>query len=924
MICINLCKLIVLQIIFLFCCFSIGNAQNNVPDTAKIPAISFPVVNSSQTINPDSLSVINDTISKDSSEVTVPDSLLLPSDSLSISNDSTVADSTKYFPISPNAVTSIVDYFAQDSVCFDMDSSTVYLYHNTDLYYEDINLKSNHVEINFTKNQLFAKGVLDTLEKLQGTPVFKQGTYEVKSHELTYNFESKKGYLRNVITQEGESYLHGEIVKKNEDNTSFIRHGKYTTCNLDHPHFEIAFGRAKVIPNDKIVTGPLYMRIASIPTFVAFPFGFFPNSDKHTNGLIFPKYGQHNELGAYLEGIGYYFALKDKIDFAVTANIYMRGAFGIGVKSNYIKRYKFNGNFDLRYAYTPTGERKTNLFSEKNDFSIYWQHQQDVKAHPVNRFSANVNFRTSSFSKNTVEKNISDYTQSKALSTINFSTSFRSKYSLGINAELSQDLIQGNLDMKLPQINFGVSQFHPFRRKQVAGKLRWYENISMQYTVDIQNVINTYDTILTQNFKQAFDSYRMGINHNIPIKSTIKILKYISWTNSVTFVESWQVSKQVRQDWDGYNIKITQDTAGIIIRDTIGSIIRHDTSTGFSMAHNLTISTGLSTTIYGMYTFKKGKVAAFRHTLTPSVSFNYRPGINKHLYKDYYDPYLDREIQYSTVVGSLYSIPAYKASGKINFSISNRLEMKVRQKKNGEESFKKVTLLDNVTLSSGYDILKDSLRWDALTLSGRTTLFQYFNISFSFNFDPYIIDTNGYRVNRYEIKENKRLFRFSSTAWSVSTGINLNREFFKRKNGGQEKQEERKESPSGFGDWNISVNYIFNYNMGDNYDYYRYQRHVDTIIPIHTHKFTNSLSISGSFAITSKWSINFNTGYNFDEKQITPSEFYVERDLHCWIISFKWRPFGYTRGFEIGIRAKAGILRDAKYDYEKDLPTSYY
>jgi hypothetical protein len=776
------------------------------------------------------------------------------------------------------------------------------------------------VEINFAKNQLFSKGVLDTLEKLQGTPVFKQGTYEVKSHELTYNFESKKGYLRNVITQEGESYLHGKIVKKNEDNTSFIRHGKYTTCNLDHPHFEIAFGKAKVIPNDKVVTGPLYVRIADVPTFLALPFGFFPNSDKHTNGLIMPTFDQSNELGFGLKGIGYYFAVKDRIDFAVTANIYMRGAFGVGLKSNYVKRYKFNGNFDLQYAYTPTGERKTEQFSEKHDFSINWQHQQDPKSHPVNRFSANVNFRTSSFSKNTAEKDIANQTQSKALSTVNFSTSFKGKYSLGINAELSQDMVKGNLDMKLPQINFGVSQFHPFRRKQVVGKLRWYENISMQYTVDMQNLINTYDSILIQDFKHVFDNFLLGMNHNIPIKSTIKILKYISWTNSVTLTETWQV-RGIKRDWDGYNIK-TDTTNGIITYDTVGSIIRTDTNFGFYAGHNLVISTGLSTTLYGMYTFKKGKVAAFRHTLTPSVSFNYTPGINRHLYKEYYDPYSDKNVQYSTIEGFLYGAPSYKSSGKINFSISNRLEMKVRQNKDGEESFKKVTLLDNLTLSSGYDLLKDSLRWDVLTLSGRTTLFKYFNIDFSFNFDPYIIDTNGYRVNRYEIKENGRLFRFSSTAWRISTGININRDFFKRKDA-PDKKEERKESPSGFGDWNVSINYNFSYNMRDNYNHYKNQRFSDTLIPAHTHEFNNSLSINGNFALTSKWSINFTTGYNFKEKSITLSEFGVERDLHCWIISFKWWPFGYARGFEFGIRAKANILRDAKYDYRKDLYDYY-
>ncbi|MDR0368868.1 MAG: hypothetical protein LBH82_07000 [Bacteroidales bacterium] len=890
MICKRLCKWVVGQTVFLFCCFSIGNAQNNATDTAKTPAVSS----------------------------FVSDSSLLKTDSLAaVSTDSIVADSSKkYLPVSKNAVTSVVDYFAQDSVCFNMDSATVYLYHNTDLHYDDVNLKANYVEINFSTNELFSKGIPDTLDKLQGTPVFQQGSYEVKSHELTYNFDSKKGLLRNVITQEGESYLHGEIVKKNEDNTSFIRRGKYTTCNLEHPHFEIDFGKAKVIPNDKVITGPLYLRIANIPTFLAFPFGFFPNSDKHTNGLLMPKYGQHNDLGPYLEGVGYYFALKEKIDFAITANIYLRGAFGAGLKSNYIKRYKFNGSYDIQYAYTPSGERTTAQFLQQHDFRIYWRHQQDPKAHPVNRFSANVDFKTSSFSENTVERNLADYTKSKALSTVNFSTVFKSRYSLGVNAELSQDLVEGNLDMKLPQVNFGVSQFYPFRRKQATGKLRWYENISMQYTVDMQNLINTYDSVLVKDFKRAFEDYRMGMNHNLPIKSTVKILKHISWTNSVTWVESWQINRGVRQQWDGYDIRSLEDTAtGIITHDTLGSIIRKDTSIGFHQAHNLTISTGLSTTLYGMYTFKKGKVSAFRHTITPSVSFNYRPGINRHLYKTYYDPYFGEDIQYTTIAGSLYATPDFKSSGKIVFSISNRLEMKIRQKKDGEETFKKVTLLDNVTLSSGYDLLRDSLRWDMLTLSGRTTLFKYFNISFNFHFDPYIIDSNR-RVNRYEIKEMKRLFRFSSTAWNISTGINLNREFFRGKNA--DAKQEQKDSPSGFGDWNLSLSYIFDYNMEDNYDYYRYRR-IDTLIPAHTHRFRNSLTVNANFAITSKWDLNITTGYNFEDKQITPSEFYVERDLHCWIISFKWRPFGYTRGFEFGIRAKANILSDVKYNHRKDL-----
>ncbi len=868
-------KRIILQIIFLICSFSITVAQNNSTDTSIIPSVPSIIDSSQIQLSSDTIVNINDSTNLNSD--TIPSGLRK----------------------SPNAVTSIVDYFAEDSVTFDLNNSIALLYNHADLNYDDINLKSDYVEIDFSKNELFARGEPDTSGTLQGKPVFKQGSYEVKSHEIHYNFDTKKGLIRNVITQEGESYLHGQTVKKNADNTSFIHKGKYTTCNLECPHFEVGFNKAKVIPNNKVVTGPIWLKVASIP-IIPFPFGFFPNSDKRQNGFIPPKFAQKLDLGPGFEGFGYYFAVKDIIDFSITGTIYMRGAFGVGLASNYIKRYKFTGRYDLAYSFTPTGEKTTDEYKVTHDIKIYWQHQQDRRAHPTNNFSANIDFKTSTYSKNNIENNINNYTQSKAMSTVNFSTSFKSRYTLGINAKLSQDLVQGNLDMELPQVNFGISQFYPFRKKIVKGKLRWYENISMQYTMDFQNQISTYDSILINHFPQAFDNFRMGMNHYIPIKSTIKILKYINWENSVALRETWQI-KGIKQSWGEY--------------DTINrTYIHRDTLYGFYPAHDLVISSGLSATLYGMYTMKKGRVSAFRHTLTPSVSFSYRPGINKKtLYDTYYDSINNKEVRYSYLDGSLYSAPAYKSSGKINFAINNKLEMKVRSKKEGE-TFKKVTILENLTISSGYDLLADSLNWDPLRISGRTTLFKQINISFDLAFDPYVIGPNGVRINKTELKENGRLFRLSSMGGNLSFGYDINKNLFNKKD-----KKEKKESPSGFGDWNINLSYIFSYNMSDNANFYRYQRYVDTLVPKYTQTFNNTISINGSFALTPKWSLRVQSGYNFTQKTISVSEFYVERDLHCWIISFKWVPFGTYRSFEFGIRAKANILQDAKYNRTKQL-----
>ena len=870
-------KVILWQIFFLVCTFSVGIAQNNSTDT----------------------------------------SFIAPSTQINDSDSAKTDTMVRKLRTSPNAVTSVVDYFAKDSVSFNLDSSLSSLYNAVELNYEEVNLQSNYVEINFSKKELFASGDSDTNGTLRGTPVFKQESYEFKCHELLYNFDTKKGLIRNVITQEGESYLHGELVKKNEDNSSYIYKGKYTTCNLEHPHYEISFKKAKVIPNDIIVTGPFFIKIDGVPVNpVPVPFGIFPNSNKRKNGLLLPKFGRDVKFGSSLDGIGYYFTIKDIMDYSITADIYMRGKFAVGVLSNYVKRYKMNGRYDIKYSFTPEGERTIDTgkyaYNINHDIQVKWTHQQDRRAHPANNFSANVDFQTSSYSKNNLNQSIADKTKSKAVSTVSFSTIFKGKYSFGTNIALSQDFANNDLVMTLPQINFNISQFYPFRRKQVVGKTRWYENISMQYTMDFQNVINTKDTILIKHFKDAFDKTRTGMSHHIPIKSTIKILKYINWENSATLLETWQI-KGVIQSWGDYDTIIKSN---IHKKDTIG----------FFPAHNLDLSSGLSTTLYGMYSMKKGRVSAIRHTLTPSVSFSYKPAINKGIHSKYeeelkktiydtinktsYDSIYYRETRYSYLDGSLYSVPAYKSSGTINFSIGNRLEMKVRSKKDGDEAFKKVTILENVSISTYYDLLADSLNWGKLNVSGRTVLFKQINVNFTLSFDPYIIDTNGVRINKTELKEHHRLYRLSEAGTGVSFSYDINENMFNKK---KAEKKEKKASPSGFGEWNVNVAYNFSYGLNDNRDFYLYAHRVDTAIPKYNNRFNNSLTFRGNIVLTPKWNFTFESGYNFTEKSITSTEFRIERDLHCWVIHFLWSPFPVSyRRFEFGINAKASILRDAQ------------
>ncbi len=817
----------------------------------------------------------------------------------------TIPDTTMH--TSKNALTSVVDYFAQDSITFDIKANKAYLYNQSDITYEDINLKSYYVELDFQKNELKAQGVADSSGQLTHTPTFKQGELTFNSEELAYNFDSKKGLIKHVITQQDESFLHGELVKKDAENNSYIRKGKYTTCNLEHPHFEAFFGKAKVIPNDKLVSGPLGVKVGGVPLPVGLPFGYFPmDAQKHQNGILIPTFGEDPTYGFYFKGIGYYFAIKDVVDFAIQGDVYTRGSFGVSLLSNYAKRYKFNGNFSLQYARMRRGEAKTPEYNVTNNFKVNWKHQQSAKAHPTNRFSASVSFMTDGYNRNTVTDNIKEATSASTNSSISFSTSWRSRYSLGINAELTQNLSQKNFNLKLPYINFGISQFYPFRRKKIVGKLRWYENISMQYTLDIaNNLAMQYDSTTNLFSKSTLNHFRPGIRQSIPIKSTVKILKHITWTNSLNYVETWQFVG-INRNW--------RDSLDPDSGNHIG-VIDYDTSWGFWATHDLTYNTNLSTRLYGMYVLKKGRIAAFRHEFAPSIAFNYKPGINKINYKTYTDSLATdankREVRYSPIENSLYGVPAYKTTASINFAISNKLEMKIKGKDGGPD--RKVTLLEDLTLSTGYDFAADSLRWKKLDLSGRTTFHRTITLSFSFAFDPYSIDSNGVRCNTPEIKVNHRLFRMSSTSWVLGLGYTFDQNTFKSK----KKDKEPKTSPSKFGDWNIAINYNLAYNLYDNYNYYRYY-YVDTL-QRYDHTLRNIINISGKINFTPKWIFSFTTGYDFTKKEFSATELGVIRDLHCWEISFSWIPYGYYRRFEFSIRAKANILRDVKYPYKKNL-----
>lgn len=821
------------------------------------------------------------TIVKDTSLLSSPKDSLIKSDS--------IPTAIPTLKISKDAVSSPVDYYAKDSITFDLKNKKSFLYDEVKVNYEDIDLTSNYMEIDFENNELFAKGSTDSLGELQGNPVFKQNETEFKSHGIRYNFTSKKGLVTNVITQESDGFLHGEVVKRMDNNVSYVSRGMFTTCNLDHPHYGFTFKKAKVIPDDKIVTGPIQLHIADVPTPLAAPFAMIPNQKGHKNGILIPSYGESAELGFYFKGIGVYFAFKDKVDIALTGDIYTRGSFAINAKSNYVKRYKFSGFIDASYSNTRFGEQTTPTFKKSNDFKINWKHNQDPKSHPRNRFSADVNFITSNFNqRNIVEVN--DYVNTNFTSAISFSTSWKNNYSLGINADLSQNVKTKYMQLTLPNINFNISQFYPLRRRNVVGKLRWYENISMSYNTILINNIGLYDTLALS--QQIPDNMKYGISHAIPISSSIKIFKYLDWNNSIRLNEYWQF-KGALPSW-------AQDTAG-------KSVIVKDTLYGFFAIHDISYTSTLRTTLYGMYSLKKGKVKAFRHEFIPALSFSYRPAINKSHFKSYFDSTKNETQIYSPTEGFLYGRPLEKQSAALSLTFSNKLEMKVANKKDSTGTPKKVTIIENLTIGSSYVFTADSMRWQPLSITGRTTLFKSLFLNFGAGLDPYIIGTSGRRVDTFELKENKRLFRLSNTSFSISLTYSINDELFKNK--------DESGGFSSLGKWNINISYSFNYNISDNYRYY-------ILVKPDSNKFnqqmTNTLNLQGNFQLTQKWRIAFTTGYDFISKRFSVSSFDIYRDLHCWEMGFKWRPFGSLRGFEFTINVKSNMLKDLKLPINKD------
>ncbi|MCC8119739.1 MAG: LPS-assembly protein LptD [Bacteroidales bacterium] len=910
---------------------------------------------------PDKLAALADSVATKMFPTKFPiDSLMAVADSLKSIGDTlrydslmAVVDSLKKIPVdlpkkerpNPFAVNGPsrirkekVDLDAQ--VTFSSSDSMIvvrrdsaYMYGKGNVVYGDLKLDADNIQMDLTKSTVFAVGTTDSVGNIIGKPIFNEKGTDYEAATMEYNFKTKKGFITNVVTQQGEGYVSGGTTKKGPDNDYFLKDAKYTTCD-DHdcPHFYFQMTKAKMVPGKNVVMGPAYMVLAGLPLPIAVPFGFFPFTDKYSSGVIVPTFGDDYNRGFYLSDGGYYFAISDNIDLSLTGEIYTKGSWGLRAQSSYTKRYKYNGSFNVSYLKSIYGEKGSPDYSASTNFQILWSHSQDSKANPNMSLSASVNFTTSGYTRNNLGSYYSSaFTENTKSSTVNMTYRFpNSKWSVSTTMNISQRTQDSTLAVSFPNFTVTMSQVYPFKRKKAVGDEKWYEKIKISYSGQFQNSLTAKQDEFFK--KSLIKDWRNGMKHSMPISATFNVAKYINITPSISLTDRMYTTK-VKRHWDEVN--------GIEACDTTYSLYN---------VWDFTASVSLDTKIYGFFQplpFLGNKVKMIRHVLTPTISFNASPDFGSPFF-GYYGRYMKPQSDgtyienvYSMFPNSLYGVPSQGKTGSVSVSLANNLEMKVRSSNDSVSEDKKISLIENLTLSQSYNFAADSLRLSDLSTSMLLRLTKGFNLNLSATWDVYTYALNSYgnpvRVNKLRIASGKGYGRLRSTGTSFS--YNFNNDTFKKLFGkGKDKDKKGKgdedEDDDNWGDdgmtnnrrnqrkekeedvlnddgylawsvpWNLSVNYSINYGYGSfNKEKLEYDG-----------KVTQNLSFSGNIRPTKNWNFSFSCSYNFDTHKIAYMNCNLSRDLHCFTMTASFVPVGPYKSYNFHIAVKSSLLSDFKYD----------
>ena len=842
-----------------------------------------------------------------------------------------------------NGIDAPVKYSAEDSLVYDAESGTAYLYGNSKVDYENMKLTSDKVHMNLDKSTVRATGTIDSTAEggIKGKPVFTMGKDEYKSDTMAFNFKSKKGLIKGVYTEQQDGFLSGEVGKRDSTGSIYLQHGRYTTCDKPHPDFYIALSRAKVRPGKDVVFGPAYLVVADVPLPLAIPYGFFPFSKKYSSGFIMPSYGDESDRGFYLRDGGYYFAISDKWDLKLLGEIYTKGSWGVSAASNYRKRYRYSGSFLFSYQDSKTGDKGLPDFAEQESFKIQWNHRQDPKANPYSSLAASVNFATSSYERNNLNSmyNPQTLTQSTRTSSVSWSTGFSSiGLSLSATTNLAQNMRDSSIQITLPDLNISLSRFYPFKRKHLVGKERWYEKISMSYTGQLANSISTKeDKLLHSNL---IKDWKNAFQHTIPVQANFTLFNYINVTPSFNFTDR-MYSKKVTRGWD----------------NTLQKEVVRDTTYGFHNVYNWSMSVGASTKLYGFWVPNRklfgDKIQAIRHVITPQVSFSYAPNFGARRY-GYYDSYQYTDasgnvklVEYSPYQDELYSVPGKYKTEMISWDVSNNIEMKVKSDKD-TTGYKKISIIDELGASMSYNAAADYHRWSDLSMRLRLKWWKNYTFSLNAQFATYAyeLDANGkpYVGNHTEWGYG-RLPRFQGMSQNFS--FTLNPEKLKKWFGRKDDKDDDKVSVDSDGpDTNIESNMDDDLEKGkyaakkkrgniaetDDDGYMSFNMpwsltigygitmrentagRFNTKTMRYPYKFTQTLNFSGNIRISDGWNINFSSGYDFENHAMSMTTASLSRDLHCFNMSASVVLAPYT-SYNFTFRCNAATLTDAlKYD----------
>lgn len=895
------------------------------------------------------LFLLTGSIAASAQEETLPadSSVALPSDSSLVTPADTVQEKK-------SGLEAPVYYQAKDSIVM-TSGNWAYLFGEGNVKYQTIELEAENIEMNMDSSLVHATFGLDSIGLEFGYPLFKEGDQQYESKNMRYNFDSKKGFITDVITQQGEGYVTSGRTKKMPSDALNMAPGRYTTCDEhDHPHFYIHMTKAKVRPKKDIVTGPVYLVIEDVPLYpIGLPFAFFPFTSSYSSGILMPTFGDENTRGFYLRDGGYYFALSDYVDLALTGEIYTKGSWGLSARSSYRKRYKYSGNFTASYQATKYGDiiRNDSLdYSLSKDFKINWSHSQDPKSNPYLTFAASVNFATSSYERNnayglhsTSGNGYGSATENNKSSTVNITKRFpNNPFSISGTMSVNQRMKDSSLAVTLPDVTITMSRIFPFKRKQRVGAERWYEKISMSYSGYLRNSINTKeDQFLKANLVK---DWKNAMQHKIPISATFSLFNYINITPSVNYTERWYTNKVEKE----YNLQEKR-------------LAPSDTTYGFYRVYDYDASVSASTTIYGSFkpwSVFGDKVQMIRHRFEPSISFSAAPDFGDPKY-GYHKTYMYEDINgepqtvtYSPFEGREFGYPSSGKRGNVSFSVSNNIEAKIRSDKDSS-GFRKISLIDKLGFSINYNLAADSFKWSEIRTDLRLKLSKSYTLNLNATFDPYTYryDKDANQLIRQDImrwETGKGLGRLMSTGTSFS--YTFNNEWFSKlfgggsdkdadkdtkgegplnqpgldeqgnelqegaETGGRLRKDQTAETTEGDADgyyintmpWSLS----FNYSMNLGYD----MQKIDKMKEEYKYRITHSLSFNGNIQPTKNWRFNFNATYDFDTNKIAFMNCNISRSLHCWQMTASFVPIGPYKTYSFSIAVNSSLLKDLKWD----------